>query len=343
MLSHQLDKLGHDIVLIIPGSIEELSRAETLVLDIDELRKLESVEMAGAVARTTLPFVANQTRGFLTVLGLTRDTFLYADRFFDNFELVEGQHPRDSFRELLITRKLAADFSLAVGDSLTLRETEYRVVGIVSLNGDTDAQSALFLTMDELVFLGEEPNQVNYAWAEVRPDFQVTDGESQIRAFIAPTGQSFTVQSSERVGRVVDSILRVIRVALSGVGAIALLVGILGLMNTMFMAVLERTREVGVYMALGARTTLILTLFVLESALLSLIGGLIGFAVGIGLSSSIAMLLGPALGLTDLIISIDFSLFLVSLLLSILLGLIAGVIPSVRAANLSPITSLRYE
>jgi putative ABC transport system permease protein len=124
---------------------------------------------------------------------------------------------------------------------------------------------------------------------------------------------------------------------------IAIFVGVLGLTNTMFMAVLERTREIGVFVALGAKRSQILKLFMIEAGALGLTGGILGLIIGASLSASLTLLLAPALGLSALRPDFNFELILVSLLLAMVLGIIAGALPARRAAGLSPVEALRYE
>jgi putative ABC transport system permease protein len=120
-------------------------------------------------------------------------------------------------------------------------------------------------------------------------------------------------------------------------------VGSLGLMNTMYMAVIERTREIGIYSSLGASSRIVLTLFIFEAAFLGFLGGSLGYILGFGFASNIAALISPALNSASLIISPDFSLLGISIALSMILGIISGLMPARRAALIAPVSALRYE
>ena len=120
------------------------------------------------------------------------------------------------------------------------------------------------------------------------------------------------------------------------IASISLLVGGIGVMNIMLVSVTERTREIGLKKALGARKRRILAQFLTEAAVLTSIGGLIGVLTGIGLASVIA-------NLTEIPVSISGKAIAVSVVFSTIVGIVFGLLPSVKASNLNPIDALRYE
>ncbi len=139
-----------------------------------------------------------------------------------------------------------------------------------------------------------------------------------------------------------QSILGILQAVLVGIGAISLVVGSIGIMNSMFTSVLERTKEIGTMKAIGASKQSILLIFLFESALLSAVGGVIGVALGIILAEFIGLILIQA-GFT--LFSISFSPLIVSfgLLVSIVVGILAGFLPAYKASCLQPLEALRYE
>ena len=120
------------------------------------------------------------------------------------------------------------------------------------------------------------------------------------------------------------------------IASISLLVGGIGVMNIMLVSVTERTREIGLKKALGARKRRILGQFLTEAAVLTSIGGMIGVLTGIGLSSIIA-------NITEMPVSISGKAIAVSVIFSMAVGVVFGLIPSIKASNLNPIDALRYE
>jgi putative ABC transport system permease protein len=151
----------------------------------------------------------------------------------------------------------------------------------------------------------------------------------------------FTIFSQQDFLDVASAITNVLTIFLGGIAAISLLVGGIGIMNIMLVSVIERTREIGLRKALGARKGDILTQFLTESALLSLVGGLVGVAAGWGISELVGRIaaasnadIQPVIGMENVLIATIFSTAV---------GLFFGLYPANRAANLEPVDALRYE
>ncbi len=131
------------------------------------------------------------------------------------------------------------------------------------------------------------------------------------------------------------------------IAAVSLIVGAVGIANTMFTSVLEKTKEIGIMKAIGARNIDIMIIFLLNSALVGLAGGLFGIALGAGISSLLPNLISRLPGLGGgpggLQTVIPTSLLIESIVISVLIGMIAGAIPAYRASKLKPVDALRYE
>jgi putative ABC transport system permease protein len=160
------------------------------------------------------------------------------------------------------------------------------------------------------------------------PDFTITDSK-QLQTSIASVTQTFTL-------------------FLAAIAAVSLIVGAVGIANTMFTAVLEKTKEIGIMKAIGARNFDIMTIFLLNSALVGFVGGLIGAIIGSGISAALPNLLGRGLipgmgGVTGVKTVIPVWLLVSSLLVAVAIGMIAGAIPAYRASKLKPVDALRYE
>ena len=128
----------------------------------------------------------------------------------------------------------------------------------------------------------------------------------------------------------------------AGIAGIALLVGAVGVMNTMFTSVLERTKEIGVMKAVGARNSHILTIFLIESGLMGFVGGVVGILAGLGLSGLASMFIGRFFGVQMAVVASP-SLILITLAGSFSLGALAGLWPAWRASKLPVVDALRYE
>ncbi|CAN5197517.1 hypothetical protein BH09PAT1_BH09PAT1_2520 [soil metagenome] len=148
------------------------------------------------------------------------------------------------------------------------------------------------------------------------------------------TEDDFTLQTQEQTLSTVSSITGVLTVALGGIAAISLLVGGIGVMNIMLVSVTERTKEIGLRKALGARRADILKQFLIEAIMLSLTGGLIGIAAGVGASYLISLFFISQVTWWSVFLAFFFS---------VAVGIIFGITPAIRASKLSPIEALRYE
>ncbi|HIE33536.1 MAG TPA: FtsX-like permease family protein [Candidatus Altiarchaeales archaeon] len=149
--------------------------------------------------------------------------------------------------------------------------------------------------------------------------------------------------TTEQVRETVNSILLVIQIVVIGIAAISLIVGGVGIMNSMYTSVLERTREIGVMKAIGARNSDIMLLFLIESGIIGLVGGIIGCLIGVGLAKGVEFVATQELSTAILKASITPGLIIGALIFSFMVGCISGLLPAKGAAEMNPIDALRYE
>ena len=156
--------------------------------------------------------------------------------------------------------------------------------------------------------------------------------------------KDFSVTSAQAIQQNIASITQTFTIFLGAIAAVSLLVGAVGIANTMFTSVLEKTKEIGIMKAIGARNIDIMLVFLINSGLVGLVGGVIGIAFGAGISyfipNLISLNLGPGGRLTTVI---PPSLLIEAIVVSVLIGMISGVIPAYRASKLKPVDALRYE
>jgi putative ABC transport system permease protein len=234
-----------------------------------------------------------------------------------------------------------------VGQTVRVTNLPFRVVGVMARKGqdqmgrDQDDVALAPYTAVQKKLLGNSRLQVAYVSA-VSPDAtytaqaQITDLLRQRHRLAPSEPNDFTVRNMSDVAEAAGETNRTMTVLLGCIAGVSLLVGGIGIMNIMLVSVTERTREIGIRMAIGARSSAVRTQFLIESIVLSLTGGVTGILLGLGVSIAIPVLLGwPTLVSTASIVG--------SALFSAAVGVFFGYYPARKAAALDPIDALRFE
>ena len=240
---------------------------------------------------------------------------------------------------------------LEVGDKIKIGKAEQEViiVGILKKIGNPYDDGTVVLPLDtaqEILGIkdsydmitvqikeGEDVDQVaEETKTRLRKDRGLKEGE-----------EDFRVQTAEQLAETFNNIFGIIQAVFIGIAAISLVVGGIGIMNTMYTAVLERTREIGIMKAVGARNSDILKLFLIESGILGMIGGVIGVVLGILLGIGASFFAGQALGSNLLKAYFPWYLIVGALIFSFGVGCASGALPALQASKLKPVDALRYE
>jgi putative ABC transport system permease protein len=240
-----------------------------------------------------------------------------------------------------------------IGETIRIAGTPYRVVGVLEAKGGSG-----FGSQDDRVLIPLTTAQSRLIQRNVRDSVdsiqvQAVNSESvaaateEISQILRTRHRTevgiddFTLFSQDSILSIAQSITGILTVFLGGIAGISLLVGGIGIMNIMLVSVTERTREIGLRKAVGARKRDILIQFLTESMLLSLLGGLVGILLAVGLAYGIGAI--AAASGTPIDPSITLSAVLLATLFSMSVGLLFGIYPANRAANLQPVEALRYE
>ncbi len=241
-----------------------------------------------------------------------------------------------------------------VGETIRIKSQPFHVIGVLSPQGGSAFGSAdnqvivpLTTAQSRLLSRKSTADEVDVVYIQAT-DFQaVTAASDEISQILrtrhrTPVGEDdFTVFTQESILNTVQTVTGVLTIFLGGIAAISLLVGGIGIMNIMLVSVTERTREIGLRKALGARKRDILIQFLAESSLLSLIGGFVGILFG-WLIAFVVGKIAVATG-NNFTPIVGFDAILLATLFSAAVGLFFGIYPANRAASLQPVEALRYE
>jgi putative ABC transport system permease protein len=241
----------------------------------------------------------------------------------------------------------------AVGKWIKVNDQWLRVIGVMaSQGGSSDDESAQTLSRDNLIVaplntvmrrfddnMSWLKDEIDGIYIKLRQGTDSIETEGVVRAILSSTHKDagdFTVVVPAGLLKQRQETQKIFAIVMICIAGISLLVGGIGIMNIMLATVLERTREIGIRRAIGARQGDIIRQFLTEAVMISIIGGLIGIAFGFGLSRVISLQAGWPTVVTSSSISVAFGV-------SVAIGLLFGIYPAVQAAKLDPIEAIRYE
>ncbi|MBI4983042.1 ABC transporter permease [Candidatus Woesearchaeota archaeon] len=269
----------------------------------------------------------------------------------NNYNIEEGRvlEKGDKY-QVMVGQSFSEDFfghRIGLRGKISVQDKEFKVVGILKKSGNPQQDSTLVVpeaALREILSVEEEYDLI-VAKVQSGEDLSlVTENiKKDLRTFrqVDKGKEDFSVQTPESLLATLNNILLIIEGVLVGIAAISLLVGGVGIMNTMFTSVLERTKEIGIMKAIGAKNSEIMLLFLIESGFLGLVGGVIGVIFGLVISKSVELIAFQIY--ESLLIQAHFSFWLLggALLFAFLVGTLSGVYPAHRAAKLNPIEALR--
>ena len=241
----------------------------------------------------------------------------------------------------------------ALGQTIKIGENQYTIVGVAA--AEVDDPTLQEGSNDDYIYIPYTTAQrvarnaiVSAYGVTTIDESRVAEGKAVLEAGLAEllhseNGQGYFVTSLSEMLDTFSSMIGMVVTVLTVIAAISLLVGGIGIMNIMMVSVAERTREIGIRKALGAKERSILALFVIEAAVTSALGGVIGIALGYGVSAAASPLIAMLMGDAGMTINPSAGSVAVAFGVSVGIGVLFGYLPAKRAARLNPIEALRYD
>ncbi|MEJ2486595.1 MAG: ABC transporter permease [Anaerolineales bacterium] len=360
-ITGSIEGIGTNLIFVFRGGSEDVRNPKPLTLgDADALADpfaAPSVANVAPMLQGSAEVSFSGERVITTISGVTPDYSIVRNWGVTEGEFVdEGDLLGRSSVAMIgvdVADKLFGRTSGLVGETIRIEGQPFRVIGVMEEKG-----GGSFGSEDDVVFIPMTTAQARLLRrstqdrvdiimvSAISPDAVQQAGEeiSQIlraRHRTAIGQDDFTILNQQDFLETAATITNVITIFLGGVAGISLLVGGIGIMNIMLVSVIERTREIGLRKAMGARKRDILVQFLVESSLLSLFGGILGILLGWGIAAVVGRIaaasntpLSPMIGLDSVLLATIFSTAV---------GLFFGLYPANRAASLEPVEALRYE
>ena len=263
-----------------------------------------------------------------TVVGLAPDKL-----YMMGIDKVDGKIYENGTRDAIVGAEYAEVNNVSIGDDITLQGKEFNVSGIFE-TGSPFVDSGIYVPLDTLQDI-TDTDGVSRILVKTGEDVN----DSAISDKIEEDYENFTTLTSEEISSIADDVLGILDTATLAVSALAIIVGAIGIINTMVMAVYERTKEIGVLKSVGWKSRKILTMILGETLVLTTLSGIVGSIFGI---------LIPEVGLrlfnvTDFALGYSPKTFILAFGITIIVGIIGGIYPAYKASKLAPTEALRYE
>jgi len=356
-MMQQLKMMGNDLIIVMPGEMTDFvtMMAGGLELTEDDIKAVKKADGVETIVPMNYKGEAVRHEGRVkTVLinGVSLEDGLDVLQSDFGWTIKEGRWPNLNRNEIVAGSAIQTDVfpGLKVGDEVSIGGKKYTIAGILNSVGNKQDDSTMTVDLDIFGDITGERKGAKMILARIEPGRSVDEVVENIKKELTETRKrirgedspSFSVLSSEKVAGIVNDIMNMIQLAIFGFASIAILVGAIGIMNTMYTSVHERIKEIGIMKAVGAKRRTITIIFLIESGFFGLFGGLGGIILGLGMAKGAELAIRTT-GAFYLKASMSPNLIIFGLVFSFLIGCIAGYLPARGASKLKPVDALRYE
>ena len=360
-ISEQISSIGSNLIIILPGSTTSgglrmgMGSQPTLTRDDAEAiqKECSAVQEVAPVLNGAAQIVYSNQNWSTGVYGTTSSMLAIRDWPISSGRSFTEQDIRNATKVAILGQTVVENLfgSLdPVGQMIRIKKVPFMVIGVLDRKGQSpqgqDQDDTIYIpvtTAQKKIFGTSFPGMVRTIMVKARSTEDLAVAEKQINELLrqrhhlsARQDNDFTVRNLTQIMQVAEQSTKVMTLLLGAIASVSLLVGGIGIMNIMLVSVTERTREIGIRMAVGAKTWDIRLQFIIEALTLALIGGITGIIIGVGGSKLLSMFAGWSTVVSTLSVIMAFGF-------SGLVGIFFGFYPAYKASLLNPIDALRYE
>jgi putative ABC transport system permease protein len=354
----QIAGLGENVILVMSGSVNSrgvssgFGGASTLTIpDMEAIRsEVEGVQAVSPEVRRSQRVAAGSQNWFTTVTGVSPEYFELRQWGFADGASFTERDVKGATKTAVIGATVSRELfngENPIGETIRIRNIPFLITGVLTRKGSSlmgsDQDDAVFIPYTSAMKRVIGTDTVRMIHVQARQAKEMPDIQAQITSLltqrhrIGPDKEpDFMVRSQEDIAQMATATSKVMTGLLAVIASVSLVVGGIGIMNIMLVSVTERTREIGIRMAVGAHSRDILLQFLVESIVLSCLGGLFGILLGVGSAQMVTAFTGWTTVISPLVIVLSFTF-------SAVIGIFFGFYPALKAAALDPIDALRYE
>lgn len=350
-IGEQMQKIGANKLSIFPEGYLSLGTPKDYVplreVELEEIRSIAGVVQAVPHFMRAITIEYRGEKRSTVVMGDSEEGLEMAKRL-GVYRIHAGRFYRtEESGAILFGYHLAKNsFSseVTVGSYVKVNGRKFQVVGILREMGSKEDDSSAFLPIDAARDLFDARDEITAIFVEVESEKRIDEVSRNVEERLKKLrgGKDFAVKSTKQMAEQIVKIMTIISFVLGGIAGVSIVVGSVVIMNTMLTSVIERTQEIGVMKATGAKNASIVRIFLVESALLGIMGGSIGVFLGAAFSKVVELLGKEYLGASFTTL-VSAELVASVLLFSLVLGVLSGLYPAYRASKLNPVDALRYE
>ncbi|HYD03168.1 MAG TPA: ABC transporter permease [Alphaproteobacteria bacterium] len=354
-VDQQFSKIGADKVTVQAKGGGDFAAGTAVILteqDYNIVRRASGVEEAVELfARNARMEYNNRVRNsFIRGMPMDETRYVWEETGMYNAEFGRMLKSGDQ-NKIVIGPEFAKEENfgraIEINDKILINEKQFTVIGILEKGNNPGISQAVLMTLEDSRELFDEYEEISMIEVKVEDAREIDDTIANIKKDLRRSrnvreGQEdFIVISTKQYVESFLAIFNVITVLLVGLASISLIVGMVGIANTMYTAVLERTKEIGIMKSIGATNGQVLTIFLIESALIGLIGGLIGVFLGSMMALGAEVAMAAVFGEGFFQVFLPWWLTIGAVVFSMLVGTLSGVLPAKQASELSPVDAFR--